>query len=267
MNRRGEKPSRVGLSVTWHFGEEDALAISYELSGTPERRASRSDLRSFVKRAIRNAIAEAHRHYDERPEERDPTPKKGEAKMTLLRPAEPQTAYLKMGNYGGAGSGKTWTSSLVAIGLAKKIGDGKPVAFFDTETGSDYVLPLFRAAGVELLVVKSRAFADLLEFVPEAERLCSVAIVDSITHVWDELKDAYERKLGRKTGLEIWDWAPIKREWRQFTDAYLNCRLHMIICGRAGNVYEQQWNEEKGKREVIAVDTKMRAETEMSYEP
>src|SRR5713101_4347951 len=128
MNRSAHKPPPIGVSVTWHFGEKDAEAISYELSGTSERRASRSDLRSFLKTAIRNAIAEAHRHYNERPEERDPIPKKGEAKMTLLRPAEPQTAYLKMGNYGGAGSGKTWTCSLVAIGLAKKIGDGKPVA-------------------------------------------------------------------------------------------------------------------------------------------
>jgi hypothetical protein len=172
-----------------------------------------------------------------------------------------------MGNYGGAGSGKTWTSSLVAIGLANRIGDGKPVAFFDTETGSDYVLPLFRTAGVELLVVKSRAFADLLEFVPEAEGSCSVAIVDSITHVWDELRDAYERKLERKTGLEIWDWGPIKREWRQWTDAYLNSHLHIIMCGREGNIYVQEWNDEKGKNEVVTAGTKMRAEGEMSYEP
>ena len=110
--------------------------------------------------------------------------------MSLLRPAQNESAYLKMGNYGGAGSGKTWTSALVAIGLSSRVGDGKPVAFFDTETGSDYVLTLFRDAGVELLVVKSRAFADLVEFVSEAESKCSVAIVDSITHVWDELREA-----------------------------------------------------------------------------
>jgi hypothetical protein len=126
--------------------------------------------------------------------------------MTLLRPARNESAYLKMGNYGGAGSGKTWTTALVAIGLSSRLSDGKPVAFFDTETGSDYVLPLFRDAGVELLVVKSRAFADLVEFVFEAESKRSVAIVDSITHVWDELREAYEKKFGRTTGLEIWDW-------------------------------------------------------------
>jgi hypothetical protein len=172
-----------------------------------------------------------------------------------------------MGNYGGAGSGKTWTSARVAIGLSSRVGDGKPVAFFDTETGSDYVLPLFRDAGVELLVVKSRAFADLVEFVSEAESMCSVAIVDSITQVWDELREAYEKKLGRTTGLEIWDWAPIKREWRQFTDVYLNSRIHMIVCGRAGEVYEREWNDERQKYEVVVTDTKMRTEKELAYEP
>ena len=187
--------------------------------------------------------------------------------MSLLRPAQNESAYLKMGNYGGAGSGKTWTSALVAIGLSSRVGDGKPVAFFDTETGSDYVLPLFRDAGVELLVVKSRAFADLVEFVSEAESKCSVAIVDSITHVWDELREAYEKKLGRTTGLEIWDWAPIKREWRQFTDAYLNSKIHMIVCGRAGDVYAREWNDERQKYEVVVTDTKMRTEKELAYEP
>jgi hypothetical protein len=121
--------------------------------------------------------------------------------------------------------------------------------------------------GIELLVVKSRAFADLVEFVSEAESRCSVAIVDSITHVWDELRDAYEKKLGRTTGLEIWDWAPIKREWRQFTDAYLNSRIHMIVCGRAGDVYAREWNDERQKYEVVVTDTKMGTEKELAYEP
>ena len=49
--------------------------------------------------------------------------------MSLLRPARNESAYLKMGNYGGAGSGKTWTSALVAIGLSSRVGDGKPVAY------------------------------------------------------------------------------------------------------------------------------------------
>lgn len=187
--------------------------------------------------------------------------------MGLLQPAKNEAAYLKMGIYGTAGSGKTWTSALVAIGLSQRVKDGRPVAFFDTEAGSDYVLPLFNEAGVELLSVKTRAFSDLLDFVKEASGTCSVAIVDSITHVWDELRDAYERKLDRTDGLEIWDWAPIKREWRQFTDAYLNSPLHMIVCGRAGDVYERVWNEQRKKFEVAVTDTKMRTEKELAYEP
>jgi hypothetical protein len=61
--------------------------------------------------------------------------------------------------------------------------------------------------------------------------------------------------------------APIKREWRQFTDSYLNSKIHMIVCGRSGDVYAREWNDERQKYEVVATDTKMRTEKELAYEP
>jgi hypothetical protein len=186
--------------------------------------------------------------------------------MTLLQKAENHTAYCKAAVYGSAGAGKSMTAALLAIGLAKHAG-GAPVAFFDTETGSDFLIPLFREFGIELLVARSRTFDDLLKFMTEAEEAKAVAQIDSITHVWNDLRESYEKKLRRTKGLEIWDWAKIKPEWRRFTDAFLISKMHVVICGRAGNVYEQEWNEEKQKDEVVVTGTKMKAETEMSYEP
>ncbi len=41
-------------------------------------------------------------------------------------------------------------------------GANKPVAFFDTETGSDFLIKRFEAEGVELMVATSQAFRDPL---------------------------------------------------------------------------------------------------------
>jgi hypothetical protein len=64
--------------------------------------------------------------------------------MTLLTPAKKETAFAKVGLLGFAGSGKTLTASRIAIGLAKMMDSKKPVAFMDTEVGSDYVIDLFK---------------------------------------------------------------------------------------------------------------------------
>lgn len=186
--------------------------------------------------------------------------------LTLLKPAVNQTAYLKAGIHGFAGSGKTFTAKNLAIGLSKDIGDGRPVAMFDTETGSDYILPEFKKAGVELLVHKGRAFKDLITFMEEAQKVCSVCIIDSISHVWTELRESYERKKKRQNGLLFQDWGPIKAEWRHFTDTYLNAKIHAVICGRAGYEYDFE-KDESGKNELVKTGTKMKAEGEFGYEP
>lgn len=191
---------------------------------------------------------------------------KTEVKFKLLKKAVNQTAYLKAGILGFAGSGKTYTASELALGLSKQTGNNKPVAFFDTETGSDFLIKKFEESGVELLVIKTRAFKDLLDFMKDAESGCSVAIIDSITHVWQDLMDSYAKKLNRTRGLLFQDWAAIKTEWRQFTDAYLNAKVHTILCGRAGYEYDFEENE-AGKKELIKTGTKMKAENEMGYEP
>lgn len=185
--------------------------------------------------------------------------------LKLLRKASNQTAYLKAGIMGFAGSGKTFTAAEIAIGLANDVGNKKPVAFFDTETGSDFLIKRFEESGVEFFVVKTKSFKDLLDFMKEAEQVCSVAIIDSISHVWQDLLDSYARKLNR-TSLLFQDWATIKSEWRQFTDIYVNAKVHTILCGRAGYEYDFETNE-AGKKELIKTGTKMKAETEMGYEP
>jgi hypothetical protein len=196
--------------------------------------------------------------------------------MTLLRKAENEMAFAKVGIMGFAGSGKTYTASLIAIGMHKHIGSTKPVAMLDTETGSDFAVSLFKKAGVELLVAKTKSFPDLMEFIAEAKEVSDIAIIDSVSHIWAELQAGFLAKIneGRKqknyspiTRLEFQHWGPIKQEWARFTSAFLTTTMHIIICGRAGYEYDFQQDDPEAKKELIKVGTKMKAEGEFAYEP
>jgi len=198
--------------------------------------------------------------------------------MGMLKPATNKMAYSKVGIYGTAGSGKTRTATEIAIGLHKAIGSTKPIAAFDTEPAFSFVLPLFQKEGIELLVAdESRALVDLMDFMDEAEKVCDIVIIDSITHVWRDAQESYLTKLNdaRKKqnkrpllALEFQHWRPIKATWAAFTDRFLSSKLHVIVCGRAGNVYEYQSKDDgSGKKELISTGTRMATEKELGYEP
>jgi hypothetical protein len=196
--------------------------------------------------------------------------------MALFTKAEVTNAYLKMGIYGEAGSGKTFTASQIAKGLALLIASkGKPkpkVMFLDTETGATWVRPIFETAGIEFLVHSSRSFADLKASVVEAEAAGAILIVDSMTHFWEEIREAYvaakrKRLKNEHARLELPDWNVIKPAWGQFTSLYLNSSCHILLCGRAGSTYEFQEDEETHKKTMITTGTRMAAEKGMGYEP
>lgn len=197
--------------------------------------------------------------------------------MSMLKKAENKMAYAKMGIYGEAGSGKTVTAALLAIGLHRFAKLTKPVAMFDTEPGASFIKPLFDLAGIGFMVYdESKALKDLLRFMDEAEQECSVVIVDSITHIWRDVQESYIKKINEAraenhktpiTSLEFQDWRPIKSAWGVFTERYLSSKVHCIICGRAGSIYRYQTNERTGKKELITDGTKMATEKELGYEP
>lgn len=184
----------------------------------------------------------------------------------LLKEAKNESAFLKMGIYGEAASGKTYTSSKIAMGLHKFIkGDKKAVAFLDTETGSDFMIPVFKREKIKLVVAKTRAFKDTLEIIDEAEKNCAILIIDSITHIWNEMTDSYckQHKIPKVT---LPHWQPVKRIWRDYTDRFINSKLHIIMAGRSADKW-QHIEDEEGVKELQKVGTKMRGETQIGYEP
>lgn len=189
--------------------------------------------------------------------------------------------YLKAGFLGFNKSGKTHTSALLAIELGRLTKDTRAIAFFDTEAGVEYVTPMVRkATGKNPIGKKSRSLADLLAVGKECESgAASVLIVDSITHVWREVCDAYLDQVNkardaqnkpRRQRLEFQDWAAIKAKWALWTDFYLNSKLHIIICGRAG--YEWDFEEVEDtmgntRKELRKSGVRMKVESEFGFEP
>jgi hypothetical protein len=186
--------------------------------------------------------------------------------MGLLQKAVVEQAAAKVGIFGRQGSGKTTTSALIAIGLSKTFHKGAPVAFFDTETGSDFVIELFEAEGVEFVRVKSRAFKDMRAALREAEGMgCCAYLVDSYTHPWTDLTNSFKAKSKRKR-LEFHHMDDLKALWRGWTDQMLNSPLHVVLSGRLGFEWGEE-DQEDGEKKLIKLGSKLKGESEAGYEP
>jgi hypothetical protein len=182
-----------------------------------------------------------------------------------------------MGLLGFNKSGKTFTAVKIAIGVWDHFGKKGRIAFFDTEAGSQYIVPMVEKSvyGKRPVGVRSRSFADLIATTRELQE-DDVFIVDSITHPWRELCDSHlenvnerRKKKGQRprAKLEFQDWNPIKNTWSAWTDWYLNSKCHIIICGRAGYEYDMEVNDETGRKELIKSGVKMKTENEFGFEP
>lgn len=186
---------------------------------------------------------------------------------------KPRPTHLKSAITGFQGSGKTHTAVALAIGFVsymKKVkapGCDKPVFMYDSERGHEWISPMFEKAGIDLFVCQSRAYVDLKNSMQEAMKEASLFLIDSITHPWIEFTESYAKAKKRTRGLEFHDWNFLKREWRQnFTEHFLNSKLHIIMCGRAGYEYDH-YTDDSGKKQIEKSGVKLRAEGELGFEP
>ena len=182
--------------------------------------------------------------------------------------ATKQVAYAKIGGFGPMGSGKTTLMALLSIYLSKTYHGGAPVAFLDTEKGSDFVKPYFDQEGVEFLVDKTRAFVDLRDAHAQALKLgACVLVADSLTHYWQELLRSVK---GERKRLDIKLIGEAKERWSEFTENYDRALIHWMVAGRLGYDWENvDIEDEDGniKNELLKGQSKMKAEGDFSYEP
>lgn len=197
--------------------------------------------------------------------------------MGLLKPVN-APSHLKAGFFGFAGSGKTYTATMLAIGARKHFGLEGPIVFFDTEGGAGSVCKALEKEleGTEVLAFEGRSFDDLMKVTSELFEVgCSVFIVDSITHVWRELCDAYMKKVNAmrvskrlppRAKMALPDIMRVKSIWAAWPDWFLTSPIHAIICGRAGFEWDKILDERTGELELTKTGTKMKVESEFGFE-
>lgn len=186
--------------------------------------------------------------------------------MGFKEKAKMEQTYIKMSLYGRPGSGKTFTALLFAEGLAKR--EQKRIAYIDTEHGTDFYAK----------AIPRKIHPEAFEFYPEHTRslyTCldliknfninefGVLVVDSISHLWEAAKLAYEHKNGKMTkkeGVPIWAWGTIKKPYKEFVSILMNLQCHVIICGRENLDME----ETEGQKILFA--PKMNAEKDTPHE-
>jgi len=156
-----------------------------------------------------------------------------------LRQSERKQAKIKMALQGSAGSGKTYSSLLLAKGLTN--GDLSKVAIIDTENGS---ADLYSHLGNYNVLTLPPPFTP--ENYIKAIDLCEksgmeVIILDSISHCWDELLDFHSKLAGNS----FTNWAKVTPRQKSFVDKILQTNAHVIATMRTKQDYVL--NQKDGK--------------------
>ena len=187
--------------------------------------------------------------------------------MAGFRKAKAEQAALKMGIYGPPGSGKTFTSLLLAEGLAAT--SKKRIAYVDTEHGTDFYCKAVPTRAVhpeafDFDAIYTRALTEIAQSVKELKpEEYGVIVLDSVTHLWEAARAAYNGRTTSAGTIPMQAWGKIKKPYKDLIAYLLSSPMHVIMCGRQGTEYATDEETE----ELKAVGLKMKAEGETPYEP
>ncbi len=187
--------------------------------------------------------------------------------MSGFRKAKAEQAALKIGMYGAPGSGKTFTSLLIAEGLSQLT--KKRVAYVDTEHGTDFYCQTIPTRQIhpqefDFDAIYTRSLTETIKAIKSLNPdEYSVIVIDSITHLWEAARSAYDGKMTKIGTIPMQAWGKIKKPYKDLMSYLLSSPMHVIICGRQGVDYETDDETD----ELKAVGVKMKAEGETPYEP
>ena len=187
--------------------------------------------------------------------------------MAGFRKAKAEQAALKMGIYGPPGSGKTFTSLLLAEGLAAT--SKKRIAYVDTEHGTDFYCKAVPTRAVhpeafDFDAIYTRALTEINSAIRElSPDQYGVIVLDSVTHLWEAARAAYNGRTTSAGTIPMQAWGKIKKPYKDLIAYLLSSPMHVIMCGRQGTEYATDEETE----ELKAVGLKMKAEGETPYEP
>jgi hypothetical protein len=164
--------------------------------------------------------------------------------MTEFHKAERKKGKLRLAIAGPAGSGKTYSALLIALGL------GGRIAMIDTERGSGELydhLGQYDACTIHPPFEPKK----YVEAIHAAEDLgYETIIIDSLSHAWvgqGGLLDVHGH-IADKTGNSWSAWRQVTPKHNELVDAMLQSRCHIIATMRSKMEYAQV--EENGKKQV-----------------
>ena len=197
-------------------------------------------------------------------------PAETQAKPRLSEvPKKQPIVPVKVGMFGGQGSGKTTSAALLAAALSKEVYGGAPIFVSDTEPGWQFLKRrVFDVEGIELIQRTEPTFKAMCANIREAEKLgACVWAVDSLSVIWQELMTTFRKKLGY---IPIDKWGEIKCMWGEYTTMFLNSKMSCIALGRLGDVREEVEDLERdGKTKLVKTGTQFKAGggESFGYEP
>lgn len=168
-----------------------------------------------------------------------------------FRPAVRENVQLLIGVAGGTGSGKTYS----ALRLAKGLAGGKRFAAIDTENGRmrhyadffDFDVGDLRAPFSPSAYTEAIQAADAAGY--------PVIVVDSASHEHEgdggllDMQEAEFKRMGSKESAKMASWIKPKGEHKDFVQALLRVKAHVILCFRAAEKIEMI--REDGKTKIV----------------
>ena len=180
-----------------------------------------------------------------------------------FRKAERKNAKLRLAITGPAGSGKTYSALLIALGI------GGRIAMIDTENGSG---DLYSSLG-EYDICSLNAPYDVrryLQLIHEAEQAeYDTLIIDSLSHAWageGGLLDLQGKiAASTKSGNSYTAWRQVTPLHNKLVEAILASPCHVIATMRSKTEYLQTENE-RGYKEIRKVGLAPVQREGMDYE-
>lgn len=171
--------------------------------------------------------------------------------MSRIRIAQRSKVKLKLAVSGLSGSGKTYSSLLIARGF---VGDWSKIGLIDSENGSgelyshlgpyQYIDLRFDSSNRPIRDPHSpENYSQCIKEMVAAGVECIV--VDSITHEWDGIGGCLESV--ERLGGRFADWAKVTPRHKAFVDSILQADAHIIVTMRKKSDYLMGEEERNGK--------------------
>ena len=175
-----------------------------------------------------------------------------------LRQSERKQAKIKLAIQGCAGSGKTYSSLLLAYGITN---NWSKIAVIDSENGS---ADLYAHLGQYNVLNLNNNYSP--ENYMEAIEICEkagmeVIVLDSISHAWDYLLDAH----ANMTGNSFTNWAKITPRQNAFIQKILQSKCHIIATMRTKQDYILSERNGKMVPEKIGLKSQQRNDIDFEF--